>query len=896
MLNYSKTYFENIIVNSDCYFAHLPKEENAGRSPELLSEHSALVFEYARKIVQENGLDGVVKGLISASIPEQIANKGLLANAIDDLFWQAIAFHDLGKMNKKFQTERMNNNNADLLSVKHPFGSHHSIISVYLYLALFFERMMQMELSDEEQVFLSNVALYLSCTIFRHHSATMEQCQDEQIWCNQDLFSLSPYLSLIKSQLDDVQIVAFHNCFLMNANFNFFFERFNEDVFQEKCGFPLYVLVKLNYSLLTASDYLATAHYMNNWKEKLSDFGIIDEKLRNKIVQNARESKSYNKQLYEAIDKSIRFASEKYVEQNNANLNLLRQSIAAEVVLNTRVNKSGNLFYIEAPTGGGKTNASMLAAAELLKQESSMQKIFYVFPFTTLITQTYKSVKETYGLEDSEIAELHSKAAINTGKYEDDYQNYLDNLLMNYPVSLMSHVKFFEILKTNDKEQNYLLHRLANSIVIIDEIQSYSPRIWDKMMFFISNYARYFNIKFILMSATLPKINKLIDNTDFVYLISDKDMYFKNPNFCNRVKFDYSLLDWEKPNKDELGNYLDRLGDVVIEKSEEYAALNSLYPNSVHTIIEFIFKKTASEFLSVIRGKKHCFDAIFLLSGTILEPKRKDVISKLKSTEYRNKKVLLITTQVVEAGVDIDMDLGFKDKSLIDSEEQLAGRINRNVNKPQCTLFVFDCNAEKVLYGKDDRYQLTKDLGIDTYKSILSEKSFDKLYDLIIGKINRQNRSKFIENINDLLGDVSALNFRKVRSSFKIIDQNNFSIFVPLSIDTTLIDKEFLDLASGFGIPYDKCLNGENVWAKYVELVQNQNEDFVKNKVQMKKFHALLSLFTFTIFPYGKERDSLIQFGREEYGFLFLESYKDKNVYSFDEGINTEAFIDLNFL
>mgnify|MGYP000335079520 CR=1 FL=1 len=83
------------------------------------------------------------------------------------------------------------------------------------------------------------------------------------------------------------------------------------------------------------------------------------------------------------------------------------------------------------------------------------------------------------------------------------------------------------------------------------------------------------------------------------------------------------------------------------------------------------------------------FDEIYLLSGTILEPRRKEIIENLKTSEYRKMRVLLISTQVVEAGVDIDMDLGFKDKSIIDSEEQLAGRINRNVRKQSCKLYVF---------------------------------------------------------------------------------------------------------------------------------------------------------------------------------------------------------------
>ena len=80
------------------------------------------------------------------------------------------------------------------------------------------------------------------------------------------------------------------------------------------------------------------------------------------------------------------------------------------MITNVRRNRDKNLFYIEAPTGGGKTNVSMLAVAELLK-DKTLNKIFYVFPFTTLITQTYVSLKDVFGLKNDEIIELHSKAA-----------------------------------------------------------------------------------------------------------------------------------------------------------------------------------------------------------------------------------------------------------------------------------------------------------------------------------------------------------------------------------------------------------------------------------------------------------------------------------------------------
>ena len=76
--------------------------------------------------------------------------------------------------------------------------------------------------------------------------------------------------------------------------------------------------------------------------------------------------------------------------------------------------------------------------------------------------------------------------------------NYIDYLFVNYPITLLTHVKFFDILKTNSKEPNYIFHRLANSVIIVDELQSYPPREWDKIVFFINQMADFFNIKLVI--------------------------------------------------------------------------------------------------------------------------------------------------------------------------------------------------------------------------------------------------------------------------------------------------------------------------------------------------------------------------------------------------------------
>jgi len=696
-------------------------------------------------------------------------------------------------------------------------------------------------------------------------------------------------------------------------------DKFNQVILPEaqnkiKDSFPLFALLKLNYSLLTAADYLATTHFMNNWgNELMSDFGVFDGTLKKKIISKAETSTSYNRKTYKELENyKLEFPTEK----SNDNLNKLRQNLSVEIINGIRNDLDKNLFYIEAPTGGGKTNLSMLALAEFLRNDinsgkNNITKVFYVFPFTTLITQTFKSLKETLGLKDEEIIQIHSKAGFSQkgtdDKYGKDKLNIIDFQFVNYPVALLSHIKFFDILKSNRKAANYLMHRLANSIVIIDELQTYSPSEWDKVIYFINKYAKYFNIKFILMSATLPKIDELLseegkkegfEKEDFINLNQHKKEYFQNPNFAQRIEFDFSMINNQDFDKKDKDNFLKNLWTKLVEESEKYKRQSK--EKRVHTMIEFIFKKTATEFIELANENNTLFDEIFILSGTIIEPRRKEIINKLKSDDYQRRNILLITTQVVEAGVDIDMDLGFKDTSLIDSDEQLAGRINRNVSKPRCKLFLFNYDDAKTLYGKDYRYKEIKEkLTPEDYKEILQKKDFDKLYNLVMNHIREFNKQEaYSDTLPEYLKSIKKLDFEKVNRDFQLIRSaiQTTSIFIPMNIPVQIpysTEKNFSDDELSFlkekrKFNNEDFVSGEKVWELYCEIIENKDKDFTRQKAQVIIMQGLISKFSISVSTFSKEFIAIEGrgIGEEKFGFYKL-NYSDE-VYDYETGIKAK--------
>jgi len=867
------------------YYAHLSNDKSVKES---LFEHSELVSAYCLKLIEAHGLEELLDSLIEKLMMLlPIKDEVEWGNQLKEVFLAAIVYHDLGKVNPNFQVLKMEN---DLFAQdkKLSIQSNHSLLGAYLFSNIFFKKVAGNKIFDEdEKLVLYFTILLFAGAIIKHHNPTIDLTLE---FDNQQIDDCYSFLETYLIFLDQ----NFCSSFYQGAND--IFGEFRRMVDKSEVYFNLFATTKLLYSLLTASDFYATNEFMT--KIKVNEFGILRSNEKEILIERFKTIKEYNNDLYSNFEHYHSFPFEKLNERNNRNLNILRQKLTAEMISNLREHSESRCFYLEAPTGAGKTNLSLAFATELMNVDSSLNKVFYVFPFTTLITQTFKSIKETLEIDNNIIIQLHSKAGFHEkadGAYGNEKRLFLDNLFVNYPIALMSHVRFFDILKGNEKESNYLLHRLCNSVVIIDEIQTYNPEHWDKIVYFLANYAQLFNIRVLIMSATLPKIDALHENLKgtFVSLISNREQYFTNLNFAGRVSFDFTLADKNRPDNKEKDNYLSELSDFMIEKAEQYATSND---EKVKVLIEFITKKTAALFFSII-NKDSRFEEykILLLSGDILEFRRKQIINSIKEQEYT--KVIVISTQVVEAGVDIDMDLGFKDRSLIDSDEQLAGRINRNASKNNCVVYLFDCDKTSTIYGSDSRYkvqQTDKDI-FEDYKEILIKKQFHTLYK----KVFEEKRKKMNSNLfaaGHYYQYFRDFNFRKIHDEFKLIENNDSQqLFIPISIPVSFFenrtDLERMDVLTDNG----ENVDGSKVFDFYERLIRCEIDDFVLKQIEMKKLGSIISQFCISV--YKKQLDSIADMldpVKSKYGYKYLLNWTlcYSPEYGFDsKKIDTSIFI-----
>jgi len=743
------------------------------KAPEKLEEHKALVEAYLQKIINEKEID-LDKIIDSFKIEDQEFVKRLL--------FESILLHDEGKRNPAFQYLKMKNDEfKEAYEAQEIKSSKHSFLGAKLFFEKYIEAVADEEDEEEFQKKLFFLAA-LSFIISKHHSKLDEF----------DNF-VERLQGILKDEGSDFW------------EFDLEFHHFDIDGF---------IAIKLLYSLLISADYYATLEYMTDLK--IENFGVLD-------VKKAIEQ-------FEAFEivKNIR------TSKHNKPIDKLRSKMFLEAESNLQLSK--NIFYLQAPTGAGKTLISLNLALNL-----NPKKIFYIFPFNTLVEQTKEKIEEIFQTID--FAVINSITPIKDDEEDDKYQyekTYLNRLFYHYELILTTHVNLFEILFGIGKESNFALWQLYGSVIIIDEIQSYDNNLWWYMVEFFNAYAKLLNLKIIIMSATLPKIDRLLEEKEEFVNLLDSQKYFLDPIFKDRVEIDFSLLE------NEISSEL--LFEILKEKILE----------ADRVLIEFIKKSTAREFYEYVKDVNDY--EIYELSGDDNKILREKVIKRTKEAE----KILIVSTQVIEAGVDIDMELGLKDVSTFDSDEQFLGRINRNaLSKGKAYFFNYD--NEEDIYRGDNRLGVS--LKSKKIREYFLHKEFEKCYKEILDRLeNKKDRFLGLQTEKtEFFELLQKLQYKKIYKKMQLIKSSGVTIFLPFRLK---IDSESLE---NFDIKYvdNGCLDGKVIWQKLQEL--NSIESFVQKEVEKSKLNFYIQFFTFNI-PYIKKLD---KFSDECCGIYLVNDYEE---------------------
>lgn len=431
---------------------------------------------------------------------------------------------------------------------------------------------------------------------------------------------------------------------------------------------------------------------------------------------------------------------------------------AVESINKLDLNKE-HILSINVPTGTGKTIAVYGAAFKLLERiidESHgtiRPSIIYNIPFMSVIDQNYdvlSDILKESGINTYEdlILKHHSMSNIEYKDSEDkEYRNYDARFCVENWQSTIITTTFVQLFNTIFQSGiNSIMHRfhkLAGSIIILDEVQAIPPKYYRIIEEIFNVLCEKFNTYVITVTATKPLF---LEGRELI--TSSEDIF----NSLNRITIENHT---DKPIT------LGAFKDIVLEDIKENTDKSFL-----------IVLNTVKASLEVLDYVKDSSRKVLYLSTEIHPARRLEVIKQVKES---NEKYVVVSTQLIEAGVDLDFDIVYRDLSTMDSINQTAGRANRNAIKGKGIVKLYTLLNENHNDKKFSRYIYSEVLldvteNILSHREIINENEIGSINKKYFEKVKQATLGKCSEDYEEIKSAIFTLNFKKIRELFKLIE------------------------------------------------------------------------------------------------------------------------------
>ncbi len=468
------------------------------------------------------------------------------------------------------------------------------------------------------------------------------------------------------------------------------------------------------------------------------------------------------------------------------------------------------LFTLTAPTGYGKTLTALQFALKFHKE-----KIIFALPFTSIIDQTEGIISNIFEQSDIDIFKVHHKTIIDESVDEDRYSQ-VKFLMSSFSgeINITTLYQIIFALFGNSNKDNVKFNQFKKAVVIIDEAQAIPYQFRQDFMKVCEIISQKLDTVFIFMSATMPVVNGFTE-------ISNLE-YFKHQN-----RYILKWLDLENGQ------------DSLIKKIEDEA-------QNKHTLCVVNTISKAQELYLYFKDKFDCF----ALNGYMTDEDKqrcvKTVGEKLKQDE---KKVLLISTQSIEAGIDLDFEVGFREVAPISSIIQTAGRVNRHFGEKQGVLYIFEdiCGYSDLIYG--DLQQISKAI-FELFKNgDVEEKEILEVSERYFSKIHHQlERMMLEEKMQELaFGDINQMITEEMDSG----NYKQFIVIEPYNGFIREIEDEILKIRKEVSDKFKQKDRIEGVVKKLSNYGVNVSikdiEKFQTNLEKVQYLHEMLYL------PFGAE-------------------------------------------
>ncbi|GGF93468.1 CRISPR-associated helicase Cas3' [Paenibacillus aceti] len=487
----------------------------------------------------------------------------------------------------------------------------------------------------------------------------------------------------------------------------------------------------------------------------------------------------------------------------NPNINLLRSRMS-DLCEQFAWNPSG-IYTLSIPTGGGKTLASLRYALRHA-QEFDKRRIIYVLPYTTIIEQNAEEVRKILDDRDH-ILEHHSNVVEEDSQDEDDelqdgYVTAGQRLKLakdnwDAPIIFTTMVQFLNVFYAKGSRNIRRLHNLSNAVIIFDEVQKVPTKCVSLFNLALNFLKECAGSSIVLCTATQPALHyvekelHLNQEPEMITSIDDVIEAFKRVEIVDRTM--------EPLNTEQLAEF-------VLERFDD--------PNGINNVLVILNTKTVVKKLYNRLKEFETSIPIYHLSTSMCSKHRSDRLDKVKEHLAKEEKVICVSTQLIEAGVDISFDCVIRSLAGLDSIAQAAGRCNRHGKDPLRQVYVIDHLEEnlsklpEIEDGKSIARTLLTDLRRDSsvygghllsraameryFESFYTEQAADLDYD-----IKELNRRKMTELLFGPKGDsdsyyadyrhnkgvnlplMLANSYGTAAKYFEVIDQATTSVIVP---------------------------------------------------------------------------------------------------------------------
>ncbi|GAB7016274.1 CRISPR-associated helicase Cas3' [Methanogenium cariaci] len=471
------------------------------------------------------------------------------------------------------------------------------------------------------------------------------------------------------------------------------------------------------------------------------------------------------------------------------------------------------MFTLTVPTGGGKTLSSMAFSLDHLKK-NDLKRIFYVIPYTSIIEQNADVFRKIFG--NHNVLEHHSNYDPKQRETEatDPVRESLTLSTENWDIPLVvtTNVQFFESLFSNRRSKCRKIHNLSKSVIILDEAQMLPIGYLKPCLAALSELVLNYGSTVVICTATQPKIGSFLDErTKPLEIVDSPEELYET---LRRVHVN---------NAGELDD--EELSDRLRDLKQVLCIVNT--------------RKHASSLFDTISASEGS-DGCFHLSAAMCPVHRRTILKEIRNRLKDGLPCRVISTQLIEAGVDIDFPVVYRAMTGIDSVAQAAGRCNREGKSERGEVYVFR-SAE--VYGKATSWQKrVAEIGemiFNEYEDPLSldavGRYFHKLY--YYQGNDRLDKKGILQSLDERLDEL-AFPFEDVNDAFAIIENGTKDVVIPWDDDARFRIEKIRK--NGFPENFGRGLQGYTV-AVYPQVFRELEKSRALDTIG-ERFHVLTDM------------------------------------------------------